>query len=258
MAKLTEGAVFDLRKRALAGESLSSLAAELGVGYSAVYKAVRGLSWEGVPFPEAPDASPSTLMPLTAEIVAQARKDALEGACISSLSEELRVSYSALYQAVRGKSWIRVTDPPPVGASPMRTKGRTLNRTRPHNGALTAKEVTGLRKRASKDPFFNLKQAWREEGYQARGLSYGGVSDAVRGVSWARLPQPAVVRRLGKNCKMSEDQVSEARLRAASGGDWKALSAQWGVAREVLKRAIAGETWGSLLDPPPFPGVRRS
>lgn len=51
---------------------------------------------------------------LTAEQVAYARLEAAAGRDINSIAEELGVSYSVAWMAIRGKSWSELTDPPPV------------------------------------------------------------------------------------------------------------------------------------------------
>lgn len=48
LAKLTEPAVRDAKQRRAAGEAIKSIAADYGVGYRAIYDAVRGKNWSHV------------------------------------------------------------------------------------------------------------------------------------------------------------------------------------------------------------------
>ena len=64
-----------------------------------------------------------------------------------------------------------------------------------------------------------------------------------------------------RKCKLTTEQVLEARLRFASGErEWGKLSRKYGVSRETIKNAVLGFTFKDLPMPPkrslgdrPFP-----
>jgi hypothetical protein len=56
---------------------------------------------------------------------------------------------------------------------------------------------------------------------------------------------------LARKCKLTTEQVLEARLRYASGErEWSQFARQYGVSREAIKSAVLGLTFKELPMPP--------
>lgn len=111
---LTEEIVRELRSAVRAGSTIAQAAAALGVSPTAARRAVRGVSWAHVTDPPPVPAGPRPGEGrLTAEAVATARRECLR-VPLPALAADRGVSVATLWQAVHGKTWAHVTDPPPV------------------------------------------------------------------------------------------------------------------------------------------------
>lgn len=116
---MTPAIVADSRNRAANGESIRDLAREHRVTYATLYYAVRGRTWRHVPVKPVTGAShPSpryaARQVLTTDQVAAARRRVAAGESYQSVSDDMGVSRSAVYDAVTGETHRDMVTPPPV------------------------------------------------------------------------------------------------------------------------------------------------
>ena len=121
---LTYDTVAQARRRARNGFTIAELARSYSVEYSTILAAVRGRTWTQVdtvepPVPatrtsEAQDSYHGGRRLLTADQVAAARRDVLQGVPVRVLAERCGVKRQVMYAAVRGTTWSDMIDPAPV------------------------------------------------------------------------------------------------------------------------------------------------
>jgi transposase-like protein len=128
--RLTVTMVADLRRWAAAGATIAELSRETGVPDRTIGAAIRGRTWQSVdevvpPVRSRPDAHKGAGNPtakLTAEVVADMRRQVAGGATVVEVAARHGATESAVGQAVRGRSWSNVDGVPPV-------RQRTFTRT---------------------------------------------------------------------------------------------------------------------------------
>lgn len=121
---LTYDVVAQARRRARNGFTIAELARSYSVEYSTILAAVRGRTWTQVdtvepPVPatrtsEAQDDYHGGRRLLTADQVAAARRDVLQGVPVRVLAERCEVKRQVMYAAIRGTTWSDMIDPAPV------------------------------------------------------------------------------------------------------------------------------------------------
>jgi hypothetical protein len=72
------------------------------------------------------------------------------------------------------------------------------------------------------------------------GVSVGCMSFAVRGITWATLPDATPIRP-SRGAKLTPEIAEEVRRRYAAGESRIVLAAEYGVARTTLWRAVSGQ-----------------
>lgn len=111
-AKLTAAIVIECRYRYAAGETQVTLAAEFGVDQSVISDAVRGVTWKDL---DVPPVLKDHLPPrfnyarLTKEVVLECRRRYAAGETQISLALEFNISYDAMSNAIRGRTWSQLT-----------------------------------------------------------------------------------------------------------------------------------------------------
>jgi hypothetical protein len=277
--KLTAEKVAEARRRVRASATISSIALEWGLPHSTLAGAVMGRRWKGVaeeppswPEEEAPLEDPiSPKRALTREDVLEGRRAYRAGESLMGIVSRLGVSYSALYQAVKGNSWKHVTEEPPVTGRRPR-KGETQVRRSRSNRRIMPSEVEALRQAVLEG--MTVAEAWRSTGLKDKGSPYATALDAVRGDRHSHLaisppvkgplkrgrPRGAPPSGRTRPPLFQEEDVREAR-RLAHAGDWTGLDAlqeRLEVNHANLRMALKGITWAHLQDPPPWKGTRPS
>lgn len=112
MAKLTAAIVTEMRIRYLAGETVTSLAAEFGVSESTASNAITGKRWSWLPGAVPIDnkrrgkqGENHHAAKLTAEIVRECRIRYAAGETTYALAEEFGVKQPTMQKAISGKTW---------------------------------------------------------------------------------------------------------------------------------------------------------
>lgn len=125
--KLTTAKVRAIRRAAVDGAAFADLARDYGVHENTVASAVYGLTWGGVgrpgplPRPEPTGRQPANSA-LTADLVASARRAYLDGQEAAVIARDYDVAPATILAAIHGRTWVAVTQPPPV--PPRKTGGR--------------------------------------------------------------------------------------------------------------------------------------
>lgn len=103
-ALLKEEVVIDIRRRYGAGERQVGMAKEFGVSVSAISRAVRGTTWRHVEAPAVRREGPRHARLSPTDVVAIRRRHAA-GERQTDLARDFGVSWSAVHEVVKGKSW---------------------------------------------------------------------------------------------------------------------------------------------------------
>lgn len=180
---------------------------------------------------------------LTVALVAELRRRARAGEAITELAREVDcVCESAVYSAIRGRTWARV-DEPPVHGDGQRAGER--------NGAsiLTRDMVVTLRKRArAGETIADLSRAL--------GIGADTARLAVRGETWTHVEEQPVESRasaVGEGnpaAKLTAARVAAARRMARGGVAVETIASAYGVTTKTITRAVRGETWRHVDEPP--------
>lgn len=119
--KLDDNAIIEIRRRALEGETYTSIARDTGLTPPAVGFIATGRTWSHVPgevvIAPRRRGRPTKQAP---HVIAQARRRAAQGESIASLAAEYGVKYNTLLAAVRGSTagWAKDVE----GVPPVRSK----------------------------------------------------------------------------------------------------------------------------------------
>lgn len=229
LTRLTPEQVAAARTAAAAGKPVAPYAKAWGVSAAAVRHAVRGTSWAAVadPPPVPPLSDPAERRRrLTAEQVSKARRLVAAGTeTITSLAASFDCSYQVVESAVRGRTWGRLADPPPV---PVSEPGPT-----PANIKLNARKVASARRRY----LAGASAAGIAAGY---GVSLSAILSAIHGRSWAGVtdPPPVPVGEAGLEPVMGQEDVEQARSMRAAGSSFQEIAERFGVARSTVHRTL--------------------
>lgn len=116
---LTADQVVEIRRRATAGESFSSLARAFEVDRATIKRAACGLTWKGLD--GSLSATPAWGTVLTPEHVVDVRRCAASGESFADIARRHGVSHNAVRAAARGFTWKDVPGAlPALPATPRR------------------------------------------------------------------------------------------------------------------------------------------
>lgn len=90
------------------------------------------------------------------------------------------------------------------------------------------------------------------------GVSQGTVYRAVTGRTWAHVDEPVSKpkRAQARDVRLSVAKVREARKLRVQGWTYPRLAARYDVHVVTIRRAVVGESWEHVLDPPPVANGR--
>lgn len=103
---LSDDMVADLRRRARSGQSITSIAAGAGLGYSTAYRAIRGKGWPHVSEPPVPGGRwskphPNNFLRNHPDVAAKARSLRDEGLTLQQIADHLGITKTAAFRCCR-------------------------------------------------------------------------------------------------------------------------------------------------------------
>lgn len=226
--RLTTTRVATARILAAVGRPVEPLAREWGISPEAVRHAVTGRTWAHVtdPPPVVQEDPAARSRKLTSAQVADARQAVKGGtATITEIAARAHVARATVENAVYGRSWAHVTDPPPL---PLPGTGQ-----RPANSRLDAAAVADARRRyAAGDSADSIAAESR--------VSLTVILSAIHGHTWASVtdPQPVPVGLAGRRIGPPREFAGQARSLRAAGMTYQKIGEQLGVSRGQVWRML--------------------
>lgn len=249
---LNERKVAWLREQYRAGESVASLAQELGMSEPGIRGAITGKSWPHVPgavrmrtlAEAAPRGAWSPSAKLADDEVIHARQLYAGGHTLAALAERFEVSQSTIAAAVAGRSWSHLP-----GAQTVRRR----------NPAARAKPegLAAARAKLSRDQVILMRRQYAA-GRSTRdiasdlGCSHRTAAEAISGQRYREIPGAVQLRTRIEACWVgrgpqkvapTEEAVRRARDQYRRGHSVRDIAAELGVSRSAARSMLIGTTW---------------